>query len=114
MAPFHERADRQARLATAGSTGQDAGPCGEAEGGPRRAAIRAGEAGCPAGLFQVSGAGRVVGEKPLEFRQRLREFQFCTLKDIWKHGSGCLVVDEAEGGPRGVCVKRIFMHSNGI
>ena len=46
----------------------------------------------PAGLFEIRGTRRVVGEKALKFGQRLRERQVFTGQDI--HGQLLTLVDK--------------------
>ena len=53
VAALHDRADGQPRLAAASTTGQDAGPRGDAERFTHDAAVRAGEPVTPASPFPL-------------------------------------------------------------
>ena len=64
------------------ATAQNARTASEAERLSRRLAVRADKPAIPPRLFQVGGAGRVIGKKPLEFGQRLRKRKLVALKDV--------------------------------
>ena len=123
MTALHHRAHGQARLAAAGPASQDAGPGGDAERFAHNAAVGAGKAVAPACLFQIGGAGGVVGEKPLELGERFREAEVGAIENVHSHplirfrhtGPPCCVRQSDNDVVRGnldvvgVCVNRIGM-----
>jgi hypothetical protein len=123
MTALHHRAHGQARLAAAGPASQDAGPGGDAERFAHNAAVGAGKAFAPACLFQIGGAGGVVGEKPLELGERFREGEVGAIENVHSHplirfrhtGPPCRVRQSDNHVVRGkldvvgVCVNRIGM-----
>jgi hypothetical protein len=85
MAALHDGANQKASLSTAGSAFQNARPCRDPKRLRYDAAVWALEAVSPAGAFQIGGASRVIGEKPLELRKGLREGQIVPSMDIHPH-----------------------------
>ena len=85
MATFHDRANRQARIAAALAAAQDTGTSGDAEGLAYGMAMRTDEAVAPSSFFHVGGTRRFIGKKLLKLWKRLRKGQVVTLKDV--HGS---------------------------
>ena len=108
MTALHHRAHGQARLAAAGPASQDAGPGGDAERFAHNAAVGAGKAFAPACLFQIGGAGGVVGEKPLELGERFREGEVGAIENA------TLLSASDTLALRAVCVNRTIMLSEGI
>src|SRR4051794_8245375 len=110
MTALHHRAHGQARLAAAGPASQDAGPGGDAERFAHNAAVGAGKAFAPACLFQIGGAGGVVGEKSLELGERFREGEVGAIENVHSHplsASDTLAL-------RAMCVNQTIMLSEGI
>ena len=66
VATLHHCSRRQPGVLAALAAAQDARAVFKVERLSRRAAVRAGKAVSPAGLLQVGGAGRIIGEKSLE------------------------------------------------
>jgi len=85
MAALHDRADRQSGvLATLPAT-QNATAVIKPERFSAHLTVRANETTVPAGLFQISSAGRVVREKTLELWQRPGEGQAGVVANIHSH-----------------------------
>ena len=125
VAALHHGANQKAGLAAAGPTRQDAGPRGDAERLRDKAAVRASEAAIPARLFKISSARIVVREKPLELRERFREWKVGVVKYVHSSPISASCIHLAPGaGVRqadnvtsldigGVCVNRIgTLHSS--
>jgi len=82
MGALHDRACRQPGVAAAFPAAQDAGSAGEAKRRSRRLAMGADETVTPPRLLQVGGTSRVVREKSLEIRKRLRKRKVIALQNI--------------------------------
>ena len=72
VATLHHCSHRQPGVLAALAAAQDARAVFKVERLSRRAAVRAGKAVSPAGLLQVGGAGRIIGEKSATSRRRCR------------------------------------------
>jgi hypothetical protein len=73
MAALHDCADHQPSVLATFTAAQDTRTVIESERLSAGSTMRANETALPAGLFQIGGASHFVGEKPLKFRERLRE-----------------------------------------
>jgi len=86
VALLHHRSGGQADIFAAGAAAQHAGTVREAEGLSDVATPRADEALRPAGLFQIGGAGCIVGKEVLELGKRARERQIVARQHIDDEG----------------------------
>ena len=91
VAALHDSANQQAGLATACPARQDTGAGGDAERLTDDDAIRTGESCAPAGLLQIRGTCRVIGEKPLEVRQGCWKWKIIAVENV--HGAAILSAD---------------------
>ena len=82
MAALHDGLGHQAYVSATGAAAQNAGARLETVGFANDAAPWANEPSIPAGVFEIGGTGRVVGEKALKFRQRPGEREIITRQDI--------------------------------
>jgi len=101
MGALHDRSSRQSNVATALAAPQDPGPIGEAERLSTRVAMWADEPISPPRPLQVGGTSCIVGEQPLELRQRARKRQAVLPRAVHGHPARCRAESSSDTTYRG-------------
>jgi hypothetical protein len=90
MRTFHHRPHRQPCVSPARAASKDAGATWKSQGIPHRGTIRADESVAPTQFQQVTCAGFVVRENPLELWKGVRERKIVALMNVHEHGSAII------------------------
>ena len=90
MRTFHHCPHRQSCVSSACAASKDTGTTWKSQGIAHRRAIRADESIAPTQFQQVTCAGLVIREKPLELWKRARERKIVALMNVHEHGSAII------------------------